>query len=65
MSAQLAQGDASLLPEMHAATSGLKILVTTTCVQDIETARRALGGHGFSAYAGLGRIYADYLPAAT
>lgn len=24
-----------------------------------------MGGHGYSAYAGLGRLYADYLPAAT
>ncbi|KAF7796497.1 hypothetical protein EIP86_007675 [Pleurotus ostreatoroseus] len=65
MAEQLATGDTSLLAELHATTSGLKVLVTTACAQDIETARRALGGHGFSAYAGIGRIYADYLPAAT
>ena len=65
MSERLAIGDTSLLGELHATTSGLKVIVTTACAQDIETARRALGGHGFSAYAGIGRIYADYLPAAT
>jgi acyl-CoA oxidase len=53
------------LAEMHAVTSGLKILVTSQSVTDIETARRALGGHGFSAFAGLGKLYADNLPSAT
>lgn len=62
MSQRLAQGDASLLAEIHAATSGLKAYVTTVCVQDVETARRALGGHGISAYTALGTVYADYLP---
>lgn len=65
MADRLASGDTSLLAEMHATTSGLKILATTSSVQDIETARRALGGYGYSAYATLGRIYADYLPSAT
>ncbi|THH05030.1 hypothetical protein EW146_g10011 [Bondarzewia mesenterica] len=64
-SARLAQGDTSTLAEMHAMTSGLKVLVTTAATRDIETARRSMGGHGFSAFAGLGRIYAEYLPAAT
>ncbi|KDQ56007.1 hypothetical protein JAAARDRAFT_59460 [Jaapia argillacea MUCL 33604] len=65
MSQRLAKGDASLLAETHAMTSGLKVLVTTTGIQDLETARRAMGGHGYSAFAGLGRLYADYLPSAT
>ncbi|OSD00704.1 peroxisomal oxidase [Trametes coccinea BRFM310] len=65
MSARLAAGDTSLLAEMHATTSGLKVLVTTTAIEDLETARRSMGGHGFSEFAGVGRIYADYLPAAT
>ena len=54
-----------MLAEMHAITSGLKVLVSTTSVSDIEVARRSMGGHGFSAYAGLGRIYAEHLPSAT
>lgn len=65
MASRLANGDASLLQELHATTSGLKVLVTTTSTQDVETARRCLGGHGYSDYAGLGRLYANYLPAAT
>jgi len=50
---------------MHATTSGLKIYVSTNGVQDLETARRSMGGHGYSAFAGLGRLYADYLPSVT
>ncbi|CDO76000.1 hypothetical protein BN946_scf184780.g7 [Trametes cinnabarina] len=65
MLARLAAGDTSLLAEMHATTSGLKVLVTSVAIEDLETARRSMGGHGFSAFAGVGSIYADYLPAAT
>ncbi|KAG6872455.1 hypothetical protein C0995_009615, partial [Termitomyces sp. Mi166 len=65
MSSRLATGDTSLLAEMHATTSGLKILATTSVVQDVETARRAMGGHGFSQFSGLGRVYADFLPSVT
>ncbi|KAJ3568100.1 hypothetical protein NP233_g5937 [Leucocoprinus birnbaumii] len=65
MSSRLQKGDTSLLAEMHAITSGLKVLVTTTAIQDLEVARRSMGGHGYSAFSGLGRLYADYLPSAT
>jgi len=65
MSAQLAAGNTSLLAEMHIITSGLKVFVTTHTVRDIETARRSMGGHGFSAFSGLARLYAQYLPSAT
>ncbi|KAJ7054621.1 hypothetical protein C8F01DRAFT_1088750 [Mycena amicta] len=34
-------------------------------IQDIEGARRSMGGHGYSGFSGVGKIYADYLPAAT
>lgn len=65
MAMRLAQGDTSLLAELHATTSGLKVLTTSMAVADLEAARRSMGGHGFSAYAGLGRLYNDYLPAVT
>lgn len=65
MSSRLVTGDTSLLAEMHATLSGLKTLVTTMTAQDLETARRSLGGHGFSEAAGIGRIYAAYLPNTT
>ncbi|PPQ83813.1 hypothetical protein CVT25_001028 [Psilocybe cyanescens] len=65
MSSRLKQGDTSLLAEMHATTSGLKVYISSNGVQDLETARRSMGGHGYSAFAGLGRLYADYLPSVT
>ncbi|KAI0651075.1 acyl-CoA oxidase [Trametes meyenii] len=65
MSNRLASGDTSMLAEMHATTSGLKSLVSTVAIEDLETARRSMGGHGFSDFAGVGRLYADYLPGAT
>ncbi|KAF8056038.1 peroxisomal oxidase [Lyophyllum atratum] len=65
MSKRLASGDTSLLAEMHATTSGLKVMVSSLGVHDLEVARRSMGGHGYSAFAGLGRLYADYLPSVT
>lgn len=64
-SRQLASGDMTMLPEMHAITSGLKVLCTATTMDDIESARRSMGGHGYSAFAGVGKLYADYLPSVT
>ena len=65
MSDSLAKGDTSMLAELHATTSGLKILASTALTEDLETARRCLGGHGFSEFAGIGRMYALGLPMAT
>ncbi|KAL1739044.1 hypothetical protein HDZ31DRAFT_69351 [Schizophyllum fasciatum] len=63
--ARLAEGDTSLLAELHATTAGLKVSATATSIADIEAARRSAGGHGYSAAAGIGRIYAEWLPSAT
>ena len=65
MSERLARNDTSLLAGMHAVTRGLKVLVTTTSVEDIEVARRSMGGHGYSAFSGLGLLYANHVPSAT
>lgn len=65
MAERLQRGDTSLLAEVHATASGLKVWATTSLTQDIETARRSMGGHGFSAFAGLGRVYGDQVPSAT
>ncbi|KAJ3996037.1 peroxisomal oxidase [Lentinula boryana] len=65
MAQRLSSGDASLLAELHATTSGLKVLCTTASVQDMENARRSMGGHGYSAFSGVGRFYADLIPSVT
>lgn len=48
MSAKLAQNDTSAIADMHAITSGLRVLVSSTSVEDVEVARRSMGGYGFS-----------------
>ncbi|CEQ41721.1 SPOSA6832_03472, partial [Sporobolomyces salmonicolor] len=65
MSSQLSSGSTTLLAETHAVSSGLKTYVSTSVVEGIETVRRAMGGHGFLAASGVGRIYASELPSAT
>ncbi|KAJ6477779.1 hypothetical protein C8R45DRAFT_934429 [Mycena sanguinolenta] len=61
----LLSGDISKLAEMHVMTSGLKVLVSMVGTQELETARRSMGGHGYSTFAGLGKLCADYAPAVT
>lgn len=65
MSALLARGDASLMPETHVALAAMKVLVSHDTLAALDTARRALGGHGFSEFAGGGRLLADHTPAVT
>ncbi|XP_045434955.1 peroxisomal acyl-coenzyme A oxidase 2 [Pipistrellus kuhlii] len=45
--------DFSLLPELHALSSGLKALISEFCTQGAELCRRACGGHGYSKLSGL------------
>jgi len=65
MTEDLKKGDVSLLAEVHATTSGLKVYVSTNAANDIEVVHRSMGGYGYSAFLGLGKLYADYLPATT
>eukprot|EP00007_Cunea_sp_BSH-02190019_P008079 CAMPEP_0174230326 /NCGR_PEP_ID=MMETSP0417-20130205/1096_1 /TAXON_ID=242541 /ORGANISM="Mayorella sp, Strain BSH-02190019" /LENGTH=650 /DNA_ID=CAMNT_0015307983 /DNA_START=50 /DNA_END=1999 /DNA_ORIENTATION=- len=61
----MSSGNLDSLPEVHATSSGLKSLVTTLTCDGIEVLRRACGGHGFSAFSGLGHILGNALPTAT
>jgi len=45
------------LPEVHATSAGLKALVTELAANGIEVARKCCGGHGFSQFSGLPRLY--------
>ncbi|GJJ13069.1 hypothetical protein Clacol_007318 [Clathrus columnatus] len=65
LSAQLAQNSTALLAETHAVSSGLKVLVTSISTEDLETARRCMGGHGFLAVAGIGTMWAQWVPSNT
>ncbi|KAL9625803.1 MAG: hypothetical protein Q9160_000123 [Pyrenula sp. 1 TL-2023] len=54
-----------LLADLHATSCGLKSLASTIAGEGLEVCRRACGGHGYSAFAGIGSWYADYLPTLT
>lgn len=48
--------DFTLLPELHALSSGMKALLSELCAQGTEMCRRACGGHGYSMLSGLPSI---------
>ncbi|RKP16103.1 acyl-CoA dehydrogenase NM domain-like protein, partial [Rozella allomycis CSF55] len=48
------------LKETHATAAGLKAFCTWTTLNIIEQSRQALGGHGYSSYAGLASLYQDF-----
>nr|XP_028700132.1 peroxisomal acyl-coenzyme A oxidase 2 isoform X4 [Macaca mulatta] len=45
--------DFSLLPELHALSTGMKAMMSEFCTQGAEMCRRACGGHGYSKLSGL------------
>nr|XP_034354854.1 peroxisomal acyl-coenzyme A oxidase 2 isoform X2 [Arvicanthis niloticus] len=45
--------DFSLLPELHALSTGMKAMFADFCAQGSEICRRACGGHGYSKLSGL------------
>ena len=57
----IASGDFSTLADLHGTSSGLKSLCTTLTADGIETARRALGGHGFGGGSGMIQLNNNYL----
>jgi acyl-CoA oxidase len=52
-------GDSKRLGEIHALSSGLKACATWDCLAAVEECRQACGGHGYSAYAGIGHIWSN------
>lgn len=52
-------GKSRRLAEVHALSTGLKACSTWDCLAGIEECRKACGGHGYSAYAGIGHIWAN------
>jgi acyl-CoA oxidase len=53
------KGESTRLAEVHALSTGLKACATWDCLSGIEECRKSCGGHGFSAYAGIGHIWAN------
>jgi acyl-CoA oxidase len=52
--------DISLLPDVHATSSGLKAFTTWATHYGIDTCRQACGGHGYSSYSRLPQLFADF-----
>ncbi|PWY98571.1 acyl-CoA oxidase [Testicularia cyperi] len=65
MAAQLEEGNTELLADVHVASSSLKAYCTKQALDGIEECRQALGGHGFSAYAGFTSVFPEQAPAVT
>lgn len=65
MAQQLEQGNTELLADVHVASSSLKAYCTKQALDGIEECRQALGGHGFSAYAGFTSVFPEQAPAVT
>ncbi|BFZ58374.1 hypothetical protein PYCC9005_005436 [Savitreella phatthalungensis] len=57
--------DASLLAEVHLLTAGLKASLSWRVADGMEESRKALGGHGFSMYSGIGERFAREVPGQT
>jgi acyl-CoA oxidase len=60
-----ARGDFSALPDLHAASAGLKALCTQAAADGIEAARRTCGGQGYSTLSGLPQLWAGYVAVCT
>mmetsp|Transcript_32449 Transcript_32449/g.41536 ORF Transcript_32449/g.41536 Transcript_32449/m.41536 type:complete len:673 (+) Transcript_32449:68-2086(+) len=57
--------DMSRLPALHAASSGLKAIITKDVSDGIETCRKMCGGHGYSQFGGFSELGSDYLALCT
>lgn len=53
------KGESGRLAEVHALSTGLKACSSWDCLAGIEECRKVCGGHGYSAYAGIGHIWAN------
>ena len=58
-------GDDTLMPELHALSSGLKAYCTDRAALGMEQARYSCGGHGYSHASGLPKMYTTSVPACT
>ena len=54
-------GDNTALPEVHAASAGLKSFCSTLAADGMEDARKCCGGHGYSKFSGLPELVSTYL----
>lgn len=62
---ELMRGETGGLGEVHTASTALKVGITEDVVGGLEECRKCMGGHGFSAYAGVGGWWANAVPGQT
>lgn len=62
---ELAKGNLTRLPELHAISCCLKAVCTDEAAQAVETCRLACGGHGYLSSAGFNDIYKTVTAAQT
>ncbi|KAI9250228.1 acyl-CoA dehydrogenase/oxidase C-terminal [Phascolomyces articulosus] len=65
MTRQLAQQNATLLPEMHVNSCAFKIWGARRSSEGLEECRKAMGGHGYSIFSGVAEHFANFVPANT
>ncbi|CAO3639756.1 unnamed protein product [Cunninghamella blakesleeana] len=65
MNKQLLNQDASMLPDMHVTTCSLKVWSTRRSTDGQEECRKAMGGHGYSQFSGIGQLFATSVPSNT
>eukprot|EP00009_Paramoeba_aestuarina_P007798 CAMPEP_0201509926 /NCGR_PEP_ID=MMETSP0161_2-20130828/2821_1 /ASSEMBLY_ACC=CAM_ASM_000251 /TAXON_ID=180227 /ORGANISM="Neoparamoeba aestuarina, Strain SoJaBio B1-5/56/2" /LENGTH=702 /DNA_ID=CAMNT_0047905019 /DNA_START=69 /DNA_END=2177 /DNA_ORIENTATION=- len=52
--------DPKILPDLHATCAGLKAFCTWACYDGLDKMRQCLGGHGYSGYTGIARMFSDF-----
>ncbi|XP_048212005.1 peroxisomal acyl-coenzyme A oxidase 2 [Perognathus longimembris pacificus] len=57
--------DFTLLPELHALSTGGKAMISDFCAQGAEQCRRACGGHGYSNLSGLPTLVTQVVASCT
>lgn len=65
MLTELMKGDVSSLAEVHAISSGLKSTCSTLAATGMEDCRKLMGGHGYSYFSGISRLWSTYVPSNT
>eukprot|EP00948_MAST-09A_sp_MAST-9A-sp1_P001675 g1675.t1 len=57
--------DLTMLPEIHASSSGLKALCTLMTADGLEDIRKSCGGHGVMIASGIAQMFCDYVTVCT
>lgn len=64
-SAEIANGEYSRLPEMHALACAMKVLCSADSTIGVERLRLACGGHGYLTSSNMGNLYVSATAACT